>query len=129
MLRVVHFEIPVDDPQRAIVFYKTVFGWTFDKWEGGSMEYWMVGTGKESEQGINGGLMKRMMPLVGESPTAFVCTVDVPSYDEYAEKIKKAGGKAVTPKTEIPKMGWMSYFKDTEGNTFGIMETMPGAGM
>ena len=127
MLRVVHFEIPVDDPQRAITFYKEVFGWEFTKWEGGKMEYWMVKTGKDGELGINGGLMKRMSPVTSESVTAFVCTVDVPNYDIYAEKILKAGGKIVTEKTEIPKMGWMSYFKDTEDNTFGIIEAMLGS--
>ncbi|MGZ7136310.1 MAG: VOC family protein, partial [Methanobacterium sp.] len=34
MPRVVHFEIPADDPERAIEFYKNVFGWKIDKWEG-----------------------------------------------------------------------------------------------
>jgi hypothetical protein len=129
MLRIVHFEIPVDNPQRAITFYKEVFGWEFTKWEGGEMEYWLVKTGEDSQTGINGGLMKRMMPVGGESLTAFVCTVDVPNYDVYLGKILKAGGKVVTQETEIPKMGWMSYFKDTEDNTFGIMESMPGVGM
>lgn len=129
MTRVVHFEIPVDEPERAISFYKEVFGWEINKWEGGSMDYWLIKTGEDPEPGINGGLMRRMKPTDGESATAFVCTVGVPNYDAYAEKIKKAGGKKVTEKTEIPKMGWMSYFKDTEGNTFGIMESMPNAQM
>jgi predicted enzyme related to lactoylglutathione lyase len=130
MARVTHFEILVDDPQRAITFYKDVFGWEINKWEGGSMDYWLIRTGKDPEPGINGGLMKRMKSAADSGgDTAFVCTVDVPNYDEYAEKIKKSGGKAVTEKTEIPKVGWMSYFKDTEGNNFGIMESMPNAVM
>ena len=29
MPRVVHFEIHADDPERAINFYKSVFGWEF----------------------------------------------------------------------------------------------------
>lgn len=41
MPRPVHFEIPADDPARAIEFYRAVFGWTFQKWEG-PMPYWMV---------------------------------------------------------------------------------------
>ena len=31
MSRVVHFEIPADDPERAVEFYKKVFGWKIDK--------------------------------------------------------------------------------------------------
>jgi len=42
--RIVHFEIPADDPQRAAAFYKKAFGWKIEKWPG-PMEYWMVTTG------------------------------------------------------------------------------------
>lgn len=34
MSRVVHFEIPADDPKRSIKFYETEFGWTIEKWDG-----------------------------------------------------------------------------------------------
>ena len=43
MLRVIHFEIPVDDPERAVNFYKKVFEWKIDKWEGPE-DYWLVNT-------------------------------------------------------------------------------------
>ncbi|HEX2787098.1 MAG TPA: VOC family protein [Ignavibacteria bacterium] len=35
MGRVVHFEIHVDDVNRASKFYSDIFGWEFNKWEGG----------------------------------------------------------------------------------------------
>ncbi len=44
MSRVVHFEIHVDDPNRASKFYTDVFGWKFNKWEG-PMDYWLISTG------------------------------------------------------------------------------------
>ncbi len=115
MPRVVHFEINADDPGRASAFYSNVFGWKIQKWDG-PMEYWLVDTG-EGEMGINGGLLKRSCP---EATT--VNTVDVPSFDEYEKKILAVGGTAVMPKTAIVGMGYMAYFKDTEGNIFGIME-------
>ena len=34
MPRVIHFEIPADDPDRAAKFYGNVFGWKLDKWDG-----------------------------------------------------------------------------------------------
>ncbi len=41
MPRPIHFEIPAEDPQRAIGFYSSVFGWEFDQWDG-PMEYWII---------------------------------------------------------------------------------------
>ncbi len=58
MPRPVHFEIHADDPERAAAFYRSVFDWEIEKWEG-PREYWLVTTGPEGTPGINGGLMKR----------------------------------------------------------------------
>ena len=61
MPRPIHFEIPADNPERAIQFYERVFGWTFSRWEG-PMEYWVIRTGPDGEPGIDGGLMKKRDP-------------------------------------------------------------------
>ncbi len=34
MPRVIHFEICVDQSERAVKFYADVFGWRIHKWEG-----------------------------------------------------------------------------------------------
>ena len=34
MPRVVHFEIPAENPERAAKFYKEVFDWKIEKWQG-----------------------------------------------------------------------------------------------
>lgn len=125
MLRVVHFEIHCDNPERAAAFYTQVFGWDIKKWDSPTMEYWMVMTGpKEDTSGISGGLMKRPAgsPVDGQAMNAFVCTVDVPSVDEYLQKIQSAGGSIAMPKFALPGMAWLAYAKDTEGNTFGIFQ-------
>jgi len=122
MPRVVHFEINTDNPERAIEFYKHVFGWTIAKWSGSEEDYWLITTGTDKEPGINGGLMKRMNPSL-----TTVNTVDVPSIDEYLEKIKARGGEIVMPKATILSVGYLAYCKDTEGNTFGIMQMDPNA--
>ena len=75
MPRIVHFEIPADDPERAVKFYQDVFGWKFQKWEG-PMEYWLVTTGPDGQPGINGGLLRRPHPGAGT-----VNTLDVESVD------------------------------------------------
>lgn len=116
MPRVIHFEIPADNTERAAAFYKEVFGWTFQKWDG-PMPYWLVTTGPDTEPGINGGLLPRPHP---GAPT--VNTVGVASVDASIGAIERKGGRTVVPKMTIPGIGWLAYCVDTEGNTFGILE-------
>ena len=81
------------------------------------------------EPGISGGLLKRSanVPAHECGANAFVCTVMVENFDESAAKILKAGGASVMAKFALPKMAWQGYFRDTEGNTFGIHQTDPEA--
>lgn len=121
--RVAHFEIHATNHEATAAFYTSVFGWEIKKWEGGQFEYWMVMTGKEGEQGgINGGLTRRMGqgPVDGQAVNAYVCTIIVSSYEEYAAKIEAVGGKNVVPKMALVGMAWQGYFKDPEGNIFGL---------
>ena len=118
MPRVVHFEVCADDMERAGQFYASVFGWKVDKWEGGNeFVYWLVNTGDEPEQGINGGLVQRHEPA---DVTRII--LDVPSVDGYAARIISGGGIQVVPKFTVPGVGYAAYFTDTEGNSFGIFE-------
>ena len=124
MPRVVHFEIHADDLSRAQQFYETVFGWTFQKW-GGPMEYSMIntaGTGDPNCPGINGGMLKRQSPIDGCAVIAYVCTIDVPSVDEFVARALNQGATIAVPKMPIPGVGWLAYCKDTEGNVFGMMQ-------
>jgi predicted enzyme related to lactoylglutathione lyase len=121
MPRVVHFEITADDPDRAVAFYKEVFGWQIHKWDG-PMDYWMIQTGPKEQPGIDGGVTRRMGP-----GTAHINTVDVPSVDEYVAKIEANGGTIAMPKMAIPGVGWLAYAKDTEGSIFGVMQADPSA--
>ena len=41
----VHFEIQASNPQALIDYYSGLFGWSFNKWEGG--DYWMIHTGPD----------------------------------------------------------------------------------
>jgi predicted enzyme related to lactoylglutathione lyase len=116
MPRVVHFEIDAKKPDRAIKFYEKVFSWKIKKWEG-PVEYYLITTGKESEPGIDGGLSRRT-----ESEPSTVNTIDVPSVDEFIKKVEACGGTIIRPKMAVPGVGYMAYFKDPEGNIFGMME-------
>ena|SRR5688572_23231808 len=121
--RVSHFEIQAENPERCIEFYKKCFDWEFQLWEGGQMKYWMVMTGKPDEAGgINGGLLPRNggTPENGASVNAYVCTLTVDNYDDIHAKIMANGGTVASPKMALVGMAWQGYYKDTEGNIFGI---------
>jgi predicted enzyme related to lactoylglutathione lyase len=68
--------------------------------------YWSVMTAPEgsNEPGINGGIVvrKSSMPKGGESVSALVCTIHVPSVDEYLKKVESAGGTIAIPKIAAP---------------------------
>jgi len=115
MSRVIHFEIPTSDPERASAFYQKVFGWKIEKWPG-PMEYWMVTTGTEVTPGINGGLMRNTNVKTTTN------TIGVESVDLAIEAATGSGGKLVMPKTAIPTVGYFAYLEDTEGNLFGVMQ-------
>ncbi len=121
MSRVVHFEIHAGDPERAIRFYESALGWTISKWDG-PVDYWLITTGAKDQPGIDGAIMKRQSPAGGEGFSAFVCTVNIESYEDTAAKVEAAGGAVTGPKQAVPGIGWHGYFTDTEGNTFGAMQ-------
>ena len=122
MPRPIHFEIPADNPERLITFYQTVFGWTFQKWEGGGMPYWLITTGPSDEPGINGGMLPRQHP---DQPC--VNTVNVLNVDEMLATAVANGAKVALPKMPVPGVGWLAYIQDPEGHMLGMMQADPEA--
>jgi uncharacterized protein len=118
--KVVHFEIPVDDGERAVDFYHRAFNWDLERW--GPMEYWTT-TGGEGE-GIGGALTRR-----GDGAQALTFYISVDDVDEALAAVEAAGGRALTPRMPIPTVGWMASFVDTEGNTVGVFQADPSAPM
>ena len=127
MSKVVHFEIPAEDLDRAKKFYGSVFGWTLQTTPmPGGGEYTSVVTTPVDEQtqvptepgAINGGMMERSSTI-----PAPVITIDVDAIDVALKEVEAEGGTTVQPRTEIPGMGAFAYFKDSEGNVIGLWET------
>ncbi len=114
-----YFEIQADDPRRAIAFYSEVFGWEFTEAEGLPIPYWRIETG-----GARGGLLTRpaKAPPARSGTNAFVCSIEMESFDATAKIILKLGGIVALGKFAVPGQCWQGYFIDTEGNTFGIFE-------
>jgi uncharacterized protein len=123
--RVVHFEIPYDDADRAGAFYQKAFGWQIVPLP--EMGYTLVTTGPIGEQGpieagfINGGMMKRDEPF-----TAPNIVIDVANLEDTLRAINEAGGTTVSGRQPVGDMGFTAYFRDPEGNLVGLWETAAG---
>jgi hypothetical protein len=131
MNRIIHFEIHARDPERAVKFYRNVFGWEIHEWviPGVQMidenRYWLVTTGPESEPGINGGIVFRRNPAEpadGQPINAFVCTISVVNLDMSVDNVLKSGGSIIIPRMAVQGIGWWANCRDTEGNIFGMMQ-------
>ncbi|MFJ7666793.1 VOC family protein [Lysinibacillus sp. NPDC097195] len=123
MGRLVHFEIHVSDMERAKDFYGNIFGWSFQDWSDyAGMPYFGAVTGDEETLGINGALMQRQGPTPepNQALNGFACTMGVENYDATEAKIFNNGGQVAIAKYALPGMAWQGYYKDTEGNVFGI---------
>lgn len=122
MNKVVHFEIPFDDKERAKQFYSDIFAWKIDEMP--EINYTGVTTTPTDESmtptepgAINGAIVERN----SDTPNPVV-TIQVDSIDEHLKKIEAAGGIQVGEKGEVPQMGYYAYFKDTEGNVIGLWQ-------
>lgn len=126
--RVVHFEVPYDDADRAHAFYRDVFGWQIQPIP--ELEYDIVATGpagndgRPSEPGyVGGGMSARGGPL-----TQPVITIEVDDVDETLRKVGRSGGRPVGEKIAVADMGFAAYFTDSEGNLMGVWQNAEGSG-
>jgi uncharacterized protein len=120
--KVVHFEVPADDLDRARRFYAEAFGWQLRSLP--EMDYTMVTTTPTGERGpiepgaINGGMMPREGPFTGP-----VIVIDVPDIDGALTTVEKLGGKTAVGRQAMGDMGFYAYFHDSEGNLVGLWQS------
>jgi predicted enzyme related to lactoylglutathione lyase len=119
---IIHFEIPAADVEKLRQFYAGLFGWKIEKYPG-PMEYWIIQTvptddkGMLLRPGVNGGMVKK--ESAEQKPLNYI---SVESIDESIEKVKKLGGKTVSPKQEVPNVGWIATAVDPEGNQIALIQ-------
>lgn len=120
--RVVHFEVPYDNGDRARDFYQKVFGWQMVSPPG--MDYTLTMTGPNGDQGptepgfINGGLMARQNEI-----TSPIIVIQVDNIEAALKFIGEAGGRTLLERQTVGDMGYSAYFIDSEGNVIGLWET------
>ena len=113
----VHIDIGADDPERAARFYNRVFGWTVTRLEG-PVPYWLVTPPDGSGPGA--GIAQREQDWQRAIPT-----IGVASADATADAVLREGGEIVVPRTDIPGVGALITFRDSEGNVMSALESAP----
>ncbi len=120
--RVIHFEIPFDDKDRAKRFYSDVFHWQLDEMP--DFEYVGVSTGPAGDDGmpdepgyIGGGMTAR-----GGTNTGTVVVLASADIDADLSRVESHGGEILEGKTPVGQMGFAAYFKDPEGNVVGLWQ-------
>ena len=123
MDKVVHFEVPYDEADRAHTFYREAFGWQLQSMPG--MGYTMVTTtpadesGRPSEAGsINGGMLAKQGPITGP-----VIVIGVDDLDDAVARVEKLGGSVAIGRQPVGDMGFAAYVNDTEGNLIGLWQS------
>ncbi|HWB55521.1 MAG TPA: VOC family protein [Gaiellaceae bacterium] len=102
--RLVHFEIPAEDIDRAQSFYEQLFGWSFQA--ATSFPYRMTQAGGEPAGAI--------YRNEGRKPGVIVY-FDVEDVDAHVARVRELGGRA-DDKVPIPGIGWMAKCFDPDGN-------------
>ena len=111
--RLVHFEIRAADKRRAMGFWRSLFGWRFNDWEGETLPYSLIDTGSEP----NGGMYETR-----EGGRGLVVYFSVDDVEEATRRVEELGGTVVGPKTSVPGVGWFAACRDTEGNDFSVFQ-------
>ena len=129
-----HFEVYVDDLERAKAFYANVFGWAYEQMGPELESYVVIYPGGEitdgpATRGINGGMLKRSGPAPSDNmaaPNAYVCMVTIADIATALELVVKHGGRIDMPAADVPSVGKIAYIRDTEMNLVGVLQPERG---
>jgi predicted enzyme related to lactoylglutathione lyase len=110
--KLVHFELPVQNVERAKEFWGGVFGWEFADSGMPSIEYHMVRTGEDQGGAVMGSEKTAVAPIV---------YFDTDDIEASIAKVRELGGTS-DGKHPIPQVGWFAHCKDTEGIAFSLFQ-------
>jgi uncharacterized protein len=114
--KICYLEIPANSAEDAAAFYSTTFGWKVRQRGDGNLAF-------DDSGGVSGTWVKEEDRTPDERTRIYIM---VDSISESLNQIEEAGGKMLTPRTEIgPGMGAFAAFTDPAGNEFGLYEERP----
>ncbi|HVV83932.1 MAG TPA: VOC family protein [Kofleriaceae bacterium] len=108
----IHWELMVEDPQRAQAFYRRVFDWTFDD---ASPDYTLIDPGAPP----GGGMLRRPRNVPMSSLHVYFEVADL---DRTLVSAVEAGATVIVPRMAVPGVGWFAMFLDPERIPVGVMQ-------
>jgi uncharacterized protein len=115
--KIVHFEVPSGDADRASAFYSGLFGYEIGPSVMEGFEYRMF----QQAEDQGGAIMSSETPGSG-----LVVYLDTDDIDASVARVRELGGSG-EDKKPVPTHGWFSPCKDTEGNSFSLWQSDPNA--
>lgn len=115
------FEIPVNDTSRAKKFYETIFDVQMETQNMMGMEMTFFPYNMTANSGkVSGSLVKGPMHRPSAEGSIVYLNAN-PSIQTVIDRIEKAGGNVLMPRTQISEdIGYMAFFTDTEGNRIAL---------
>lgn len=116
------FEIPVTDIDRAKKFYETILDIEMVKRADGNDEAVFFPFDPSVIQATSGRITGVLSKTERNSPSTNSTVVYInasPDIQTVIDKVEKAGGKVIAPKTQIPA-GFIAMIIDSEGNKVGL---------
>lgn len=111
--RICYLEIPAKTSEASAQFYSSIFGWKVRTRGDGELAF-------DDPGGVSGTWVKESDRTPDEQTRVYIL---VDAIDETLKKVQAAGGRTVTPRTEIGAgLGAFAVFADPVGNEFGLYE-------
>jgi len=111
--KICYLEIPANKAEDAAAFYASIFGWNVRTRGDGNLAF-------DDTGGVSGTWVKEGDRTPDERTRVYIM---VDSITPALERIRQAGGRVLTPRTDIgEKMGAFAVFADPVGNEFGLYE-------
>lgn len=111
--KICYLEIPAKTAEASAEFYSGIFDWKVRKRGDGELAFDDTGC-------VSGTWVKEAHRTPDERTRTYIM---VDAIGDTLTKIQAAGGRILTPRTEIgPGMGAFAVFADPAGNEFGLYE-------
>jgi predicted enzyme related to lactoylglutathione lyase len=111
--KICYLEIPANRAEDSARFYSDIFVWTVRARGDGNLAF-------DDAAGVSGTWVEEGDRTPDERTRTYIM---VDSIAASLDQIEGAGGRVVTPRTEIgPNMGAFAAFTDPVGNEFGLYE-------
>ena len=115
--KICYLEIPANRAEDSAEFYSSSFGWKVRPRGDGNLAF--------DDAGSVSGTWVKDSDRTPDEQTRIYIMVD--SIANSLQQIEQAGGKILTPRTDIgPNLGAFAAFADPAGNEFGLYEEPKG---